>query len=309
MTGIPARLTLGPVLFNWPAARLADFYRRITDEAPVDTVVLGEVVCAKRPPAVEVLAESVDRLRRAGKEVLLATLALVMQPRERQAVRDLAVQDDAPVEANDATALALLRGRPHAVGPYVQVYNEETLALFASHGATRLCLGPDLPVEAVVALAARAAELPGFSLEVLAFGRLPLAISARCYHARAHGLQKDGCQFVCGRDPDGLEVETLDDAPFLAVNGVQVLSGSYGCLLPDLQLLQAAGITGFRLSPQAVDMVAVADIHRSVLDGELAAAEGQVRLAALMPEARFANGFLHARAGLDWLAARRTGPE
>ena len=42
-------LTLGTLLHNWPADRRRDFYFRIADEAPVDTVCLGEVVCAKWP--------------------------------------------------------------------------------------------------------------------------------------------------------------------------------------------------------------------------------------------------------------------
>ncbi|HYE49131.1 MAG TPA: U32 family peptidase [Azospirillaceae bacterium] len=306
----PGRLTLGPVLFNWPADRLADFYRRIADEAPVDTVVLGEVVCAKRFHMADALGDAAERLSRAGKQVILATPALVMQPRERQAVRALAGQTDHPVEAGDATALALLRGRPHAVGPYVQVYNEATLRRLAADGATRVCLGPDLPLEAVAALAEAARALPGLLLDVVAFGRLPLAISARCYHARAHGLHKDGCQFVCERDPDGMEVETLDGMPFLAVNGVQVLSGSYCSLLPDLARLRAAGVHGFRLSPHDTDMVAVAQAYRGVLDGALHPAEAQARLAALLPAARFANGFVNARAGRAWLATQeRAGAE
>ena len=40
-------LTLGPVLFNWSPDRLRDFYARIADEAEVDRVHLGEVVCGK----------------------------------------------------------------------------------------------------------------------------------------------------------------------------------------------------------------------------------------------------------------------
>ena len=44
------KLTLGPLLFNWTAEQRRDFYARIADEAPVDTVYLGEVVCPKRLP-------------------------------------------------------------------------------------------------------------------------------------------------------------------------------------------------------------------------------------------------------------------
>mgnify|MGYP000529376250 CR=1 FL=1 len=47
-----------------------------------------------------------------------------------------------------------------------------------------------------------------------AYGRLPLALSGRCYHARAQGLHKDSCQLVCDRDPDGLAVRTLEGQDF-----------------------------------------------------------------------------------------------
>ena len=43
-------LTLGPILFNWKPERRRDFYFRIADEAPIDCVYLGEVVCSKREP-------------------------------------------------------------------------------------------------------------------------------------------------------------------------------------------------------------------------------------------------------------------
>ncbi len=44
------KLTLGPLFFHWPADRLATFYNRVADEAPVDRVHVGEVVCGKRMP-------------------------------------------------------------------------------------------------------------------------------------------------------------------------------------------------------------------------------------------------------------------
>jgi len=296
----PAFLTMGPILFNWSADRLADFYRRVADEAPVDTVVLGEVVCAKRPVPANALAEAVERLERAGKEVVFATLALVMQPGERKLVRDRVAQaDHRPIEGNDATALALLHGQPHHVGPYVAVYNEVALRALAAGGAKRLCLGPDLGIEDIRSLAGAAD--PEIALEATVFGRLPLAISARCYHARAHGLRKDGCQFVCERDPDGMAVDTVDGDPFLTVNGVQVLSGTYTSLMPQLESLRAVGIDRFRLSPHVGDMVTTAELFRAVLDGRVAPEEGQRQVAALFPEARFANGFFHGGAGKFWV--------
>ena len=53
------KLTLGPLLFNWPVEQVAEFYGRIAKLAPVDTVCLGEVVCPKREPLLgEALAEA-----------------------------------------------------------------------------------------------------------------------------------------------------------------------------------------------------------------------------------------------------------
>ncbi len=288
------RLSLGPLLFNWPAEQRRDFYARIADEAPVDAVYLGEVVCAKRAPFSDpLLPELIERLERGGKTVVLSTLGLVVGEADRRLVRGLCEMEDRLIEANDLAAVELLAGRPFTVGPLVNVYDEATLAYLAGLGAERACLPPELPMAAIRALAAAQTA----AIEVLVFGRLPLAISARCPHARAYGLAKDGCQYVCGEDPDGLPVATLDGQPFLAVNGLQTLSGAYASHLGRLAELTAADVTWFRLSPQTGDMAAVARLFRAALDGTIAAAEADVRLAALLPGVEFADGFLDGRAG------------
>lgn len=295
-------LTLGPVLFNWQPERWRDFHFRIADEAPVDVVHVGEIVCSKRAPFLaEHIPAVVERLIAAGKEVVLSTPALVTLERERAAVREMIEAAELMVEANDIGALAHLAGRPHEVGPLVNVYNESALAWMAGNGATRVCLPPELTREALRALATEAVHR-GVALEVMAFGRLPLAISARCYHARAHGLHKDGCQFICGQDDDGMRVDTLDGEPFLAVNGTQTLSYTYNALLPELFELQAMGINRFRLSPHSCDMVAVARLYRDVLDGRAAPAEAQAALAAMVGEAGLANGFYRGKEGVALVA-------
>lgn len=293
-------LTLGPLLFNWPADRWADFYARIADEAPVDRVCLGEVVCSKRQPFyIDRLPEAVERLQRGGKTVVLSSLALVTLPRERQLCADLVAEGSLDVEVNDLTLLGWLEpGRPFAVSPLVNVYNEGTLAFLARRGARHVCLPPELPLASVGTLA-KAARPLGVEVEVWAFGRIPLAIAGRCYHARVHGLAKDSCQFVCAEDPDGLLVETLDDQAFLAINGVQTLSSTYCSLLSDLDVLTDAGVSSFRLSPHSADMVAVARLFRRVLDRQLDAAGAAARLVELLPEARFSNGFLAGSCGAD----------
>ncbi len=293
------QLTLGPVLFNWAPERWRDFYFRIADEAPVDVVSIGEIVCSKRAPFFAPhLAPVAERLQAAGKQVLLGSLILVSQRRERLQTQELAGGADFLVEVNDMTCLKSLSGRPHAIGPFINVYNETSAAFHARLGATRICLPPELPLSSVAAIAA---ALPEVAVEVFAFGRVPLAISARCYHARLHKLHKDNCRFVCEKDPDGLVVKTLEEQDFLAINGVQTLSHSCANLLRDIGSLREAGVRSLRLSPQDCDMVEVIKTFRDVLDGRGDAEEGGRRLAGLYPHAPFSNGFLHGAAGVSYV--------
>jgi O2-independent ubiquinone biosynthesis protein UbiV len=289
-----AKLTLGPVLYNWRPDDWRDFYFRIADEAEVDTVCIGEVVCSKRTPFfAPILPEVVERLGAAGKEIILSSLALIMSEREMTQARELAATEDFMVEANDISVAALLAGRRFAIGPLVNVYNESTLAYLETLGAARVCLPAELSAERIACLAAAAKA----ELEIQTFGRLPLAISARCYAARAHNLARDGCRYVCADDPEGMSVETLDTVPFFAVNGTQTLSYRIVNLLTELPRLQALGIRRFRLSPQLVDMVAVAKLFRDVLAGAVEATEASSQLAELCPGVEFANGYFHGQPG------------
>ncbi len=296
------KLTLGPNLFNWVPEEWRDFYFRIADEAPVDTVAVGEVVCSKRMPFFdEHLPAVIERLGAAGKQVLVSSLALITLERERRRTRELAaVDDELMVEANDVTCIAHLAGRPHAIGPFVNVYNEGTAAWFAAQGARSICLPPELSLESVAAIAAAA---PQVEIEVFAFGRAPLAISARCYHARLHKLSKDNCQFVCGNDKDGLPVSTLDDEGFLVINGVQTLAHKCTSLIADTDDLARAGVASLRLSPQYCDMVAVARCFRDALDGRISAEEGDAKLKSIYPGVPMTNGFLRASIGQPRAAA------
>jgi len=288
-------LTLGPVLFLWDADTWRDFYFRIADEAAVDTVVVGEVVCSKRQHFHADVTEAViERLRSAGKTVRLASLALVTLERERQASRRLAEQAGLELEVNELGLLGFLDGRPHAIGPLVNVYNAATARVLAARGARTICLPPELPLASIAAIAPAVPEL---AFEVFAFGRVPLTISARCAHARVKGRTKDQCQFVCGEDPDGLPVDTLDNQPFLALNGVQTMSSTCQALVGDMPALLRAGAARFRLSPQRCDMVAVAAVFDAVARGRMAPDEGMRTLAAIYPGQHFSNGFLHGEPG------------
>lgn len=298
-----ANLTLGPILFHWDADRKRDFYARIADEAPVDVVYLGEVICSKRSPFFERhYPEVIERLERGGKRVVLSTLAEVVLPRERKATTDLCGQTDYRVEINNAAGLSAVEGHPHHVGPMMNVYNERTLAHLADHGAVHFTLPVELPRDPVKALVQTATDL-GVSIEVQVFGRASLALSARCYHARAHHRTKDECQFVCQEDSDGMTLRTLGGDDMLAINGIQTLSHSYINLIAEIEDMRALGISHYRLMPHHMDMVAVAVLFADRIAGRTDAAEAAALLNAIDIGAPFSNGFWHGIAGHRYMQA------
>lgn len=297
-----AELVLGPVLYHWPAEALRDFYFRIADEADVDSVYVGEVVCSKRMPFFEDhLSEVMERLQRGGKEVVAASLALVSSEREIAMMKGLAETAPGLVEANDVSLLSELRGKPHAIGPFINIYNEEALNFLVALGAVRACLNPELPGDIIAALA-RLSPIP---LEVIAFGRLPLAISARCFHARAEDRTKDGCLFACGADPEGRLISTIEGAPFLAMNGLQTMSATCANFVHEVAPLRKAGVHRFRLSPQAGDMIGTAAIFRDVCEERMDPAEAVEKLQSLHPNLTFSNGFYHTAPGHKFIEPTR----
>jgi collagenase-like PrtC family protease len=287
------KLTLGPVLFNWSAERLIEFYAGIAD-APYDRVILGEVVCGKRMPFSDpVWPDIAQRLMDAGKDVVFSTLALPSLLRERKAIAEICGAG-ASVEINDITGLMSLKDKGFHVGPFVNVYNEGAARFLTAKGAATLCL----PVELSLASAGTIARaVPEAEVEIFAFGRLPLAVSGRCYHARLHGLHKDSCQFVCDRDPDGLAVDTLEGQDFLAINGIQTLSKDIATWCPTPAEMQASGIARLRLSPHTVDMVAVGTIYRALLDDEMTPRDAHARLGQLGLPGKQIDGYQRGLAG------------
>ncbi|MER2519441.1 MAG: U32 family peptidase [Bdellovibrionales bacterium] len=298
------RLTLGPLLFHWPENKRRDFYFRIAEETDIDTVYLGEVICSKRDPFFEPYYEEVEeRLSKAGKEVVRSTLALITTPREMQATRDICATAKGMIEANDVASIEAINGKPFVIGPLVNVFNEGALAFLAQKGAKRLATLSELSLPAMQALTSAAKKL-NIEMEIPVFGRQHLSISMRCYHARAHGLHKDGCQFVCQADTNGMPVQTLDEQDFIAVNGVQTLSHGYVALTQELETLQQAGVNYFRLSPHDTDMVQVAAVFRAALKGASDATETFKKLQNLMPDVNFINGYAQGVKGMAWEEAR-----
>ncbi|ATX67751.1 ubiquinone anaerobic biosynthesis protein UbiV [Roseinatronobacter bogoriensis] len=292
-------LTVAPNPFFWNAEAVRCFYAGLAD-APVARVVLGELVCSKRLPFwQDEIPQAIAALQAGGKEVALTSLALITLKRERKLTADL-LGMGLPVEVNDLSALHHIpEDVPFWVGPLVNVYNEGTLRWLARRGATRICLPPELPM-ASIAVLAQVAQAEGVALEVWGHGRLPLAISGRCYHARLHERAKDSCQFVCDQDPDGRDVDTLEGQSFLAVNGVQTLSQAYACMADHAARLQQMGISALRLQPQSMGFDAICADYAQLLAGDMTSAALISKLSAAHPDMQFCDGFGRDGAGASW---------
>ena len=216
------RLSLGPLLYYWSLEDTLAFYEAAANW-PVDIVYLGETVCSRRSllrlPDWLGLAE---RLSDAGKAVVLSTQTLVESESDLKTLRKLIGDGRFLVEANEWGAVRLLAeaGAPFVAGATLNAYNPETLALLAETGARRWVPPVEMPKTMLAAMPIPA----GLETEVFAYGRLPLAFSARCFTARHYNLQKDDCRFRCLDHPDGLVLNTREGQAFLAINGIQTQS-------------------------------------------------------------------------------------
>jgi len=299
------KLVLGPLPYHWPAKRRREFYASIAEAGVFDRVVLGETVCSKREaPVAEATAEAEVALKAAGIEVVRPTITLAVDDEDVQVLEAVSKTANAGalIEANDTGALALLSGKPHHIGPMVNVYNEGTLRALVARGATAVALPWELPKRSVEVLAGEAKRL-GVECGVNVFGRAPLAISARCYHARAHGLTKATCRLVCDQDPEGLEVDTLEGDEFLIVNGLQTQARAVTLLVSEIEGLIAAGVTAIRLAPLDLDMAAVGRVYADLIAGTVVAGDAEERLLDLLEDRPVSNGFFHAGPGANWMAA------
>ncbi len=257
------RLSLGPLQYFWPRERTLSFYREAAGW-PVDVVYLGETVCSKRRElGTRDWIALAEELAAAGKQVVLSSLALVEAESELNAVERMLDHGRFLVEANDLSAVQRCRerGRPFVAGPSLNVYNHRALALLVEDGLCRWVpgveQGRDLIEDLVAAFAGDGGAPP--ELEVIAWGRLPLAWSARCFTARALDVAKDACGFRCIDHPDGLPLATREGEPFLRINGIQVQGEEITDLGPELPALRALGVGLLRLYPQAEGMREVVD--------------------------------------------------
>jgi collagenase-like PrtC family protease len=303
MTAAPFRLAVGPVLYYWSRRTLTDFYAEIAESA-ARTVYLGELVCSRRHEMKvdDWLALARD-LAAAGKEVVLSAQALIESEAELRTLRRLVDHGECLIEANDAAAIAAAAGRVRfVIGPHVNVYSALALAELVPLGAVRWVPPLELPIAAMAAV-----NPPGgdgaVETEAFAFGRMPLAISARCFTARHYRTNRDECGFRCIEHPDGIELRTRDGEPFLALNGQQTQSARLHCLLARGDALARAGVRGVRLSPVSQGFGDVVRAFDEVLNRGADAASALAALAGRGLPGAFSDGYAYGAAGLAWQAA------
>ena len=291
------KLSLGPIQYYWDRDTVFDFYKQIA-ETPVDIVYLGETVCSKRRlMRDEDWLEIAAQLKQVGKEVVLSTLTLIEANSELSKLKSICKNEDYSIEANDMAAVNLLAGKQSFItGPAINIYNARSLNVFAKQGVKRWVFPVELSRETLADILEQAPE--GMETEVFAYGRLPLAFSARCFTARSHNLQKDDCQLSCIDDPDGLLMKTREDDPFLVINGIQTQSAKSCNLVNDLEDIKKMGVDILRISPQSKSTVEIINIFHDCLHDKKSGQEASEQLEALSPTGT-CNGYWHGGAGME----------
>jgi collagenase-like PrtC family protease len=296
------KLALGPLLYYWPRQQVFDFYDQIAG-APVDIVYLGETVCARRHELrVQDWAEIAGRLAAAGKQAVLGTQTLIESESDLKTLRRVIDEKGFLTEANDMGAVRILaeEKRPFVAGPFLNVFNPATLSMLARLGATRWVMPVEMSADALRDL--QAARPPGLDTEVFAYGRMPLAFSARCFTARHFNLQKDDCQFKCLEFPDGLLIRTREGEEFLTLNGIQTQSSRVYNLIGEVDALRELGVHILRISPQSQHTPELLETFRARIEGTLDVQAARSRMAGLAL-AEPCNGFWYGKPGLDQIAA------
>lgn len=275
------KLALGPLLYYWPRQQVFDFYEEIA-RTPVDIVYLGETVCTRRHELrVQDWAEIAQKLAATGKQAILGTQTLIESESDLKTLRRVIDEKDFLTEANDMGAVRLLSSakRPFVAGPFLNVFNSATLGLMAKLGAARWVMPVEMSADALREL--QAARPAGLETEVFAYGRLPLAFSARCFTARHFNLQKDDCQFKCIEFPDGLLIKTREGEEFLTLNGIQTQSSKVYNLIGEVGDLRGLGVDILRISPQSQHTPALLEVFRARIDGTLDVQAARTKMAGL----------------------------
>ncbi len=255
------KYSLGALLYYWPKTVVEDFYQATINSA-ADIVYLGENVCSKRREMkVGDWLNIAKQLSRDGKQVVLSTLALLQAPSELTELKRYVENGDFLVEANDIGTVNMLAERklPFVAGHALNCYNAVTLRILLQQGMIRWCMPVELSRDWLAQILDQCQELgirDKFEVEVLAYGHLPLAYSARCFTARAENRSRDDCETCCINYPLGRKMLSQENQSVFVLNGLQTQSGAcynLGNEQPGMQGL----VDIVRLSPLGRDTLQV----------------------------------------------------
>ena len=252
------KLSLGPLLYFWAQEQIQDFYQNVID-LPIDVIYLGETVCSKRRSLnFEQWMELARALKESApdKEVVLSTLSLIEAESELKTLRRYCDNGEFTVEANDMAAVQLLSKNniPFTTGPTINIYNAQTLSILHKQGLQRWVMPVELSRKTLADILSELATMgikETLETEIFSYGHMPLALSARCFTARAHNLPKDQCDLKCIDYPDGLQVKSQEDQSLFTLNGIQTMSGQRYDLYNELQDMKTMGIDILRISPSS----------------------------------------------------------
>jgi collagenase-like PrtC family protease len=101
-----------------------------------------------------------------------------------------------------------------------------------------------------------------FEVEVLSYGHLPLAYSARCFTARSEDRPKDECETCCIKYPNGRSMLSQENQQVFILNGIQTMSGYVYNLGNELASMQGL-VDMVRLSPLDSDVFAMLEAFRA----------------------------------------------
>lgn len=261
------KYALGSVLYYWPKTEIEEFYRQAVNSS-AEIIYLGESVCTKRREMkVGDWLTLAQEIARSGKQVVISTLALLQAPSELNELKRYVENGEFLIEANDlgTVNMAAERGLPFVAGHALNCYNAYTLRLLHHQGMVRWCMPVELSRDWLANLLTQCDELGfrhQFEVEVLSYGHLPLAYSARCFTARSENRGKDECETCCIHYPQGRMMRSQEEQQVFVLNGIQTMSGYCYNLGNELQSMQGL-VDIVRLSPQSAETLALIDSFRA----------------------------------------------